>query len=291
MIKFPDTKKLTHFVSNVTSVSNKTLQSEMVKKTISVAGTSSKKVSSFTHIASGKVMEGGKKIVKSEKTQKAISYLGASSKEVISESRKIASTVVFNVSIVAFLFFSVNTIFIIYGIWIVLTNFAFLNLLLMLGLIIGGLAFSFLAAYRCYKYAQFKIGLGIYHLFAAFFKSLIKTSISEIENHGSEKMKKMKIQQLLKKNGNAQLQSSNFKVPGIIRKPIMILFEFIPFGDIIVEIIEESKRKAAGNIEDQVMNRVDTFVSTLTLQKKFTNFIVMILIVNIIVMSCLVNWM
>lgn len=291
MIKFPDTKKLRNFVSNVNAVSNKTMASEMVKKTISVAGTSSKKVSSFTHIASCKVMEGSEKIVKSEKTQNAISYLGASSKEVISESRKIASNVVFNVSIVAFLFFSVNTIFMIYGIWIVLTNFAFLNLLLMLVLVIGGLAFSLFAAHRCYKYAQLKIGLGIYHLFAAFFKNLINTSISEIENHGSKKIKKMQIQQLLKKNGNAQLQSSNFKVPGIIRKPIMILFEFIPFGDIIVEIIEESKRKAAGNIEDQVMNRVDIFVSTLTPQKKFTNFIVMTLIVNIIVMSCLVNWM
>lgn len=295
MFKFPNSKKVNNLVSNisskVTATGKKTVESDMVKKTISVVGVSSKDIFTFTTSTTKSAVAAGKNTIESEKVKKAINYVGATSMEVISESKKIASNVIFNVSIVAILFFSINIIFMIYGIWILFTEFSYFNLLLFLGLIIGGLTFAGLVAFKCYKYAQFKIGLGVYHLFAAFFKNLINTCINEIELHGSQKLKKLKIHEVLKKNGNSQIQSSNYKVPGVVRKPVLLLFEFLPFGDIIVEIVEESKMKAASNMEDQVMKRLDTFVSNLKPHKRFTNFIVMTMVVNIIVMGFIVHWM
>ncbi|CAM4170988.1 hypothetical protein [Gillisia hiemivivida] len=295
MFKSPNSEKVINLgsiiSSKVTDTGKKTVESDMVKKTISIIGVSSKDISTFTNVTTKSAIAVGKKTIESERVKKAINYVEASSREVISESKKIASNVIFNVSIVAILFFSVNIIFMIYGVWILFTEFAYFNLLLILGLIIGGITFSGLAAFKCYKYAQFKIGLGVYHLFTAFFKNLITTCINELELHGSEKLKKHKIHEVLKKNGNSQIQSSNFKVPGIVRKPVLLLFEFLPFGDIIVEIVEESKRKVSSNMEDQVMKRMDTFVSDLKPHKRFTNFIVMTLVANIVVMGFLVNWM
>lgn len=179
----------------------------------------------------------------------------------------------------------------IYGIYAVISNFSWINLLLVFGILIAGLAFSALAAYRCYKYGQFKIGIGIYHLLQSFFKMLISTSINEIEKLGSEKVKNSKVTGQLKKNGGDIIQSSVYKVPGVIRKPLFLLMEIVPFGDIIVEVIEESKRNATGKLEDQVMKRVDSHVSSLKPNKNFTRFVGLTLLGNIVVMGFLTYWM
>ncbi|UBZ07260.1 hypothetical protein LDL76_00775 [Salegentibacter mishustinae] len=295
MMKSPNSKKLASFVSNasgkITSVGNKTMEFSTVKKTVASVSTSSKQISSYTTETSKKVVAAGKKTAESEKVKNTVNFLGNSTKEVLSESRKIASNVIFNVSIVALIFLALNSIFIIYGIYGIISNFSWLSLLLVFGILIAGIAFTALAAYRCYTYGQFKIGIGIYHLLEGFFKILISRSIAEIENAGHEKMKKTKITGLLKKNGSNIIQSSVYKMPGIVRKPIFLLMEFIPFGDIIVEVLEESKRNATGKIEDQVMKRLASHVSSLRPHSNFTRFVVFTLLGNIVVMGCLTYWM
>lgn len=280
---------LTNFINTasnkITVTGKKTLESDKFKKAISNIETSSKSISTFTNETSKKVVDGSKKTLESENVKKAQIFLETSSKKVISESMKIASNITFNVFIVASLFFLVNTIFVIYGIYILFSDFAFSNVLLLLGLILSGFAFSIVAALRCYKYAKFKTGVGIYYLFQAFFKNLVSTSIIELERSGLENIKKVKIQNLLQKNGNDLIQSSNLKVPGKIRKPIMFLMELIPFGDIIVEIIEDSKRNATEKLDNQVMVQMDSFVSSLQPDRKFTRFLGLTMFFNIIVMS------
>ena len=67
--------------------------------------------------------------------------------------------------------------------------------------------------------------------------------------------------------------------------------ELIPFGDILVEIIEETKQKNSMNIEDKAMNQLDAYVSALKPHKNFTTFIGLTMLTNIIIMSFLVYWM
>lgn len=294
MFKTPNSKELASFVSNasgkITSVGKKTMESATVKKTVATVTTSSKQFSPYTTETSKKVVAAGKKTVESEQLKNSVNFLGNSTKEVLSESRKIVSNVMFNVFMVALIFLALNSIFMIYGIYGVISNFSWTGLLLVFGILLAGVAFSALAAYRCYKYGQFKIGIGIYHLLQGFFKMLISTSINEIEKLGSEKIKNSKVTTLLKKNGGDIIQSSVYKVPGVIRRPLFLLMEIVPFGDIIVEVIEESKRNATGKIEDQVMKRLDSHVSSLKPHANFTRFVGFTLLGNILVMGCLSYW-
>ncbi|MFD0976558.1 hypothetical protein [Salinimicrobium gaetbulicola] len=287
MFKSPTSKDLTNLVNTagakISEAGNKTVNSEKVKQTVSIVKSSSKEFSK-------KAIDAGKKTAESEKIKKATNFLGNSSKEVITECRKIASNVILNVSVVASLFFIFNTGFIIYGIYLVVVDFAWINLFLLFGLIVSGIAFSGLAAYRSYNYAQFKIGIGVYHLLESFFEILITTSIKEIENGGKERLKKAKVTGLLKKNGNDIIHSSVYKIPGIVRKPMFLFMEFVPFGDIVVEVMEESKRKATWKVEDQVMKKLDSHISALTPHKNYTRFVGFTLLGNILVMGCLSYW-
>ena len=119
---------------------------------------------------------------------------------------------------------------------------------------------------------------------------MISTSINEIEKLGSEKIKNSNVSGLLKKNGGNIIQSSVYKVPGVIRKPLFLLMEIVPFGDIIVEVLEESKRNATGKLEDQVMKRLDSHVSSMKPHKNFSRFVGFTLLGNIVVMGCLSYW-
>ena len=275
----------------VMAAGQKAAESGTVKKTVAIVSSSSRQLSSYSTEASKKAIAAGKKTTESEKVKNTINFVGTSSKEMFSESKKIASNVIFNVSMVAFTFLALNTIFAVNAIYEIISDFSWINLLLMFGILIGGVAFSALAAYRCYTYGQFKIGIGIYHLLEGFFKMLISTSINEIEKLGHDKVKNVKINGLLKKNGSDIIQSSVYKVPGVIRKPIFLFMEFVPFGDIIVEVLEESKRNATGKLEDQVMKRLESHVSSLKPHRKFTHFVSLALVGNIIVMSFLMYWM
>ena len=291
----PFSKDLAAIIGNasgkLTATGKKTIESEKFKKVISHIETSSKSITAFTNETSKKVVVGGKKALESENVKNAQIYVETSSKKVISESMKIASNITFNVIIVASLFFIINTIFVIYGTYVLFADFAFFNILLLMGLILSGFTFSIVAALRCFKYAKFKTGVGIYYLFQSFFKNLVSTSVIELERSGRENIKKVKIQNLLLKNGNDLLQSSNLKVPGKIRKPILFLIDLIPFGDIIVEIIEKSNRNVEGKVDDQVIARMDTFVSSLQPNRKFTRFVGLTMVFNIIVMGGLVYLM
>ena len=261
------------------------------KKTVSAIQSSSYGISKFTTETSAKVVAASKKAVKSNDVKNAVNYLGSSSKQVFTESKKIASNVLLNVSLVAIIFFSINAIFVFYGISELISDFDYFDLVLLLCLIIGGITFSGLAAYRCYKYAQFKIGLGIYHLLESFFKQVIRTSISQVENYSSEKLKKVKVHSIVKNNGIDIIKSSKIKVPGMVRKSVFLLMELIPFGDILVEIIEEAKQKASTKMEDKAMIRLDSYVANLKPHKNFTTFIGATMIANITIMSFLVYWM
>lgn len=255
----------------------------VVKKTITTIA-SSKEVSELTD----KVISAGKE---SKTVKKAINFLGAPTKELISEGKKVASSVFLNVSIVALLFFLVNAIYIVYGTYLLIANFASLHLLLLLGLLVSGISFSLFAAYRCYYYAQFRIALRIYHLLGPFFQTLISNSILEIENIGAEKFNKEKMDKLLKKNGLGLLRSSDEKIPARIKNPIMFLLNLLPLGLIMAEIMKKTGIKGINKMEDQVMKRLDFIVNALNPHRKFTRLVGLILIGDIIVMSCLVHWM
>ena len=284
-------KNLSNLSGKFDFVTARTKDSKTFKKTIDTVKSSSKEVTKYTKDTSDKVFAAGQKTIQSDATRNAINYLGTSSREVLSESRKIATNVLINVTIVAAIFFTVNTIFIIYGVSETISNFAYLDLVFLSLLIIGGLVFSGIAAYRCYNYAQFKIGLGIYHLLEAFFKQLIRTSITQVEKFGSEKMKRSRVQSLVKNNGIKIIQASSVKTPWIIRKSIVVLMEFVPFGDILSEITEEAKRKTTEKMEDQAIRRLDSYVAALKPHKNFTTFIGVTMSANIVIMSFLIYWM
>ena len=121
MFKTLNSKQLSNFVNNasgkITSIGQKTMESATVKKTVATVSTSSKQISSYTAEASKKAVAAGKKTAESEKVKSSVQFLGNSSKEVLTESRKIASNVIFNVFMVALIFLSLNSIFMIYGIY------------------------------------------------------------------------------------------------------------------------------------------------------------------------------
>jgi len=284
-----NSKNLSNLADKSDPVTTRIEDSKIIKKTIDVVNSSS--VGKYVKISSDKILAVGQKTIQSDATRNAISYLGASSREIITESKKIATNVLLNVTIVAAIFFVVNAIFIFYGLSEIISDFTYLNLLIWFILIVGGIVFSGIAAYRCYNYAQFKIGLGIYHLLEAFFKQLIRTSVTQIEKYGSEKIKSSKVQSLVKNNGIKIIQDSNVKFPWVIRKSIVVLMEFVPFGDILLEITEEAKRKTTEKMEDQAIGRLDSYVAALKPHKNFTTFIGITMVANIIIMSFLVYWM
>lgn len=133
--------------------------------------------------------------------------------------------------------------------------------------------------------------MGIYHLLETFFKQIISTSVSQVENYSAEKLKKVRVHSIVKNNGIDIIKSSKVKVPRMVRKSVFLLMELIPFGDILVEIIEETKQKTSMNIEDKAMNKLDAYVAALKPHKNFTTFIGVTMLTNIIIMSFLVYWM
>lgn len=95
-------------------MSKKSIDSAEVKKTVTAVGASSRQISSFTSEAPKKVSTTGKTIIESENAINTLNFIGKSTKEVITESRKIASKIIFNVSMVALIFIVLNTIFFIF---------------------------------------------------------------------------------------------------------------------------------------------------------------------------------
>lgn len=122
-------------------------------KSVSAIHRSSSELLKSTKNTSAKMVAAGKKAVNSNDVKNAMNYLGSSSIQVLTESKQIASNVLLNVSIVAIIFFSINAIFVFYGISELITDFDYFDLILLMALVIGGITFSGLAAYRCYKYA------------------------------------------------------------------------------------------------------------------------------------------
>ncbi|MFC6861217.1 hypothetical protein [Zunongwangia atlantica] len=269
----------------------KVKESNNFKKVVGDVKTTSSQLTILTKNTSSNVISTSKKVIESDQLKRGVQNVGNLSKQAFVESKKVAYDIASNIALVAAAFFALNLIYILYALSNMFSDFQGSDILVFLLALGVAIVFSIKVGIRSYKYARFKIGMSVFFILESFFKELISESLRNIENLGTESLKKNNIYSILKMDSNKIIENYKIKVPWILRQSISFLIEFIPLATIIMEIKENAKDNSKKSLESKTISRLNSFVRNVEPQKKFTSFMAISFIANIIVMSILMSWL